>query len=67
VTSVKKGTLEMPHRVLGQTVYCLDLFPIAGVTAEAVFEQTVQMVTSAFARFVSLSYKYQLQLCSLGI
>jgi hypothetical protein len=55
-TSVSLGTQEMPHRELGQTVNHLDLFPSAGVTAEAAFDLIVRMVTSAFARFVPLSY-----------
>jgi hypothetical protein len=42
----------MLHRELGQTVDHLDLFPSAGVTTEAAFVPTAQMVTNAFARFV---------------
>jgi hypothetical protein len=55
-TSVSLGTQEMPHRELGQTVDHLDHLPSAGVIAEAAFDLIVRMVTSAFARFVPLSY-----------
>jgi hypothetical protein len=58
VIFVRKATQEMPHRALGQTVICLDLFHSADVTAEAVFDRIVQMVTSVFARFVSLIFKF---------
>lgn len=61
VTSVpfaRKATQEMPRRALGQTVDRPDLFHNVGVTAEAVFELIVQMVTSVFARFVSFSLKH---------
>lgn len=62
-TFARKATQEMPHRVPGQTVNCLDLFHNAGVTAEVVSEPIVQMVTSAFARFVLLNFKCSKNVC----
>jgi hypothetical protein len=58
VTFARKATLVMLRMVLGQTASPLKLFHDADVTAGAVSDPIVQMVTSAFARFVYLSFKY---------
>jgi hypothetical protein len=47
---VRRGMEGMPQREHGQTVNQPDLFQGASVTAEGVFELTVLMVISVFAR-----------------
>jgi hypothetical protein len=58
VTFARKATQVMLLRVLGQTASPLNLFHNADVTVGAVSDPIVQMVTSAFARFVYLSFIY---------
>jgi len=56
VIFVRRGMQGMPRRESGQTVSQTDLFQGASVTAEGVFELTVLMVNSVFARLVQCPY-----------
>lgn len=64
VIFVRTGMEGMPQREHGQTVNQTDLFQGASVTAEGVFELTVPMVNSVFARLVPCSYRCCKNVCS---
>jgi hypothetical protein len=64
---VRRGMWGMPHREHGWTANRTDLFPSASVTAEEVFELTVLMVTSVFARLVPWNYGCSESVCSSSI
>jgi len=61
---VRRGMEGMPQREHGQTVNQPDLFQGASVTAEGVFELTVLMVISVFARLVPCPYRCCKNVCS---
>jgi hypothetical protein len=64
VIFVRRRMQGMPQREHGQTVNQTDLFQGASVTAEGVFELTVLMVNSVFARLVPCPYVCCKNLCS---
>lgn len=64
VMFVRRGMQGMPQREHGQTVNQPDLLQGASVTAEGVFELTVLMVNSVFARLVPCPYRCCKNVCS---